>query len=218
MQSDKNRKSIFIQREQVHNTMNLSFSILAFLLMFIVLLLSSIEREWLLIAYSCLFTAFLLIRIVINIKVMISFGKLTKKIAPENADFYIAKSWTRKRVGTLWVGIMYIFTLFLFYALTPLLGMWFDIGTDVLVYIILSIHLFLVIILMYVNMQMLDNNIKVAEKRINLKTIEWIQIKADQSNYYKQLFIWYVHIALILPLILMLIPPYRNMWNKLIKN
>ncbi len=218
MQSNRNKNLIYIQKETVHNIMNLSFSILGSLLLLIVLMLSSITSTWSLVVYSSLFLIFMLSRIIINIKIIVSFNNLVKKVNPENIDFYITKSWTRKKEGSLWVGLIYIFTLIILLIITGLLGLEFYIKNKVITYIVLVVHMFIIIIVMFTMMQILDSNIKVAEKRINIHSVEWIQIKNDQSSYYKMLFIWYIHIILILPLILMLIPFYRRFWDKVVKN
>ncbi len=216
MQSDKNKNAIYIQREKIHNAMNLSFSIFGFLLMVVVSLLSIIKEQYLLLSYGILFIILMSSRIAINIKLMFSFKKLVNKINPDNLDFYITKSWTRKREGAIWVGLIYIFTIAVFLALNAMLHNVFDVpssGNEYIVYLILTIHLFIIIIIMYTNIQMTNDYIKVAEKRINIHSVEWEQIRKDQSNYYKQLFIWYIHLIFVLPLILMLVPPYRRFWN-----
>ncbi len=215
MQSDKSKNQIYIQREIVHNALNLSFNILGFLLLIIVALLSSIEKEVFLIVYSSIFSIFMISRIFITSKVIYSFNKLNRKINPENIDFYITKSWNRKREGSIWVGIMYILTLLVFCLWATIIDKFILQISITIIYIVLFVHLLIIMIVMYINIQMTTDYIKVAEKRINLHSVEWMQIKKDQSSYYKQLTIWYVHFLLVIPTFLLIIPPYRRaIFNK----
>ncbi len=219
MQSNKNNRNlIYIQKEYVHNFMSLTFSIIGTILLLFVLVFSIVKDYTILIVYSSVFTAFMSARVIINIKLVFSFDKLVKKISPEHIEFYITKSWTRKREGAIWVGLMYIFTLLLLVTITAIVGNYYDSIHTVIISSVLVIHLFMIIIYMFANIQTLDSRIKISEKRIDIKSMEWIQIRADQSSYYKLLFVWYIHILFILPVVFMVIPGYRNMWNKISKN
>ncbi len=219
MQSNKNnRDSIYIQKEHIHNFMNLIFSVIGTVLLAFILLYSSIVDNVSLIVYSSIFVVFMGVRVFINLKLMFAFEKLVKKISPEQIEFYITKSWTRKREGAVWVGVMYLFTLAMMLSIFGILTKFVS-DLPVLTFcIILTLHMFLIIIYMFVNIQSLDGRLKISEKRLSLDSTEWIQIRKDQSAYYKLLLIWYVHLVFIVPLILMVIPFYRNFWNNLFKN
>ncbi len=201
-------------KEKVHNAMNLCFSIIGLVSLFFILVIACLKGVIILIVYSSLFIVLMISRVVLGSKVIYSFYKLNKNIDSNNTPFYIAKSWTRKKEGSLWVGISYLVTILLFIVITSITSSFKEVEYSTLIYIILSAHLFIVVIIMFVNLQSMESNIKYAQKRINMNTVEWMQIKADQSNYYKQMFIWYVHSLFIFPLILMAIPQYRNIWNK----
>ncbi len=219
MQSNKNnRNSIYIQKEQVHNVMSLAFSIIGTTLLLFVLLFAIVNNYTILITYATIFSIFMFIRTLINSKLLLSFNKLVKKIAPEHIEFYITKSWTRKRVGSIWVGVMYIITIGLMGTATLIASYYNENIHSVTILIVMVAHLFMIIIYMFTNIQTLDSRIKISEKRIDINSMEWIQIKQDQSNYYKLLFIWYMHLLFVIPLILMIIPGYRNVWNKILKN
>ncbi len=219
MQSNKNnRDSIYIQKEHVHNFMSLVFTIVGMILLMFVLLYASIKDDIILITYSSIFVVFMIIRIVINLKLMFSFEKLVKKINPEQIEFYITKSWTRKREGAIWVGVMYLITLTLMLAIVGILTNFFEDIPVIITCVFMSIHMFLIIIYMFVNIQSLDSRLKISEKRLTLDSTEWTQIRKDQSAYYKLLLIWYFHAIIVIPLILMVIPAYRGFWNNLLKN
>ncbi len=219
MQLNKNnRDSIYIQKEHIHNFTSLVFSVVGLILLMFVLLFSAITDTIALIVYSTIFAAFMLVRIFINFKLLFGFEKLVKKINPEQIEFYITKSWTRKREGAIWVGVMYLFTLSL---MLGAVGIAYNFVSDLKIIVICTImtaHIFLIVIYMFVNIQSLDSRLKISEKRLNLDSIEWEEIRKDQSAYYKLLLIWYVHIIIVIPLILMIIPGYRNLWNNLVKN
>ncbi len=216
MQSDKNKaNSIYIKKEYVHNTMDLTFSIVGTVLLLITLLVSSVHSIYGLVFYSGLFFVYMMLRVLINIKLIFSFNKLVHKISPEHIEFYITKSWTRKREGAVWIGIMYIFTSLLIMSAFGVATSFYDDIPLLLLFLIPTIHIFIIIIYMSVNIQVLDANLKISEKRVSIESLEWLQIRRDQSSYYRQLTIWYVHIILIVPLILMVFPFYRNLWTKI---
>ncbi len=219
MQSNKNnRDSIYIQKEHIHNFVSLISTVMGTVLLGFVLLYSSIVDNVSLIVYSSIFVVFMLVRVLINLRLMLSFEKLVKKISPEQIEFYITKSWTRKREGAIWVGLMYLFTLTIMLSIVGILTKFITDIPVLVICIVMVLHMFLIIVCMFVNIQSLESRLKISEKRLTLDSIEWIQIRKDQSAYYKLLFIWYVHIVFILPLILMVIPAYRNFWNNLFKN
>ncbi len=211
MQSDKNsRNAIYIKKEQTHNFTSLFFSIIGTILLLVGLMFSVVENNYVLITYTSLFILFNIIRIIINIKVSISFRHLVKKIAPEEIEFYISKSWTRKRAGSIWVGIIFIFTSFMFLITASFLTAFTSFDKMLTTGILIAIHLFIVIIYMFTSVQTLDAFLKISEKRLNLSSLEWLQIKKDQKNFYKLLFIWYVHAIFIIPLFFMVVPKYRE--------
>ncbi len=198
--------------------MSLAFSIIGLMLLLTIALFSILSNAIILIVYSVTFSSFMIIRLLINIKLLISFDKLVKRISPEHIEIYITKSWTRKREGAVWVGVMYIITLLLFLSITGIVSHFVEDIPIVITSLIVSLHIFIIIVYMFTNIQSLDSRLKISEKRISLDSMEWIQIRKDQSNYYKLLLTWYIHILFIIPLILMILPFYRNFWNNTFKN
>ncbi len=219
MQSDKNsRNSIYIKKEFVHNLTSLTFCILGLVLLLLTLMYSIIHQDTILIVYSSIFASFMFIRLIITIVLMIGFDRLVNRISPEHIEIYITKQWTRKREGAIWVGIMYIVTLILFLMIAGIVSNFIDGAPILLTSIIIAIHIFIIVIYMFTNIQSIDSRLRISEKRISLESMEWVQIRKDQANYYKLLMVWYFHFLFILPLILMIIPFYRHFWQNLLKN
>ncbi len=211
MQSDKNsRNAIYINKEHTHNILSLFFSIIGAFLMLLGLLVAVILNNYILIAYCSLFALYMLIRVVINFKLHFSFRTLVKKIEPEEIEFYITKSWLRKRVGAIWVGVTYILTSILFLAITAIVVTVGNYNNYLLPLIFIALHIIVVVVYMFASSQNIDSFLKISERRISLESIEWVQIRRDITGYYKLFFVWYVHLIFVVPLILMVIPKYRN--------
>ncbi len=211
MQSDKNsRNAIYINKEHTHNILSLFFSIIGTFLLLMGLLVSILLSNYILTAYCSLFALYMLFRVMINFKLHFSFRTLYKKIEPEEIEFYITKSWTRKKIGSIWIGITYIFTSILFLIATAIAVTVGNYEEYLLPLLFIAGHIIIIVVYMFASSQNIDSFLKISERRISLESIEWVQIRRDQNSYYKLLFIWYVHIILIAPIILMVIPKYRN--------
>ncbi len=215
MQLDKgnSRDKSYIQKEYGHNAISLIFSIIGLMTLLMIMLYSITLMDIVLIVYASIFSFFMLVRVLINIRMIILFERLVKKTNPEHIEIYITKSWTRKREGAIWVGAMYIITLLLLLLVTMIAYNFYPEMPILLTSMFIAGHILIIIIYMFTNIQTLDNKLKMAKKRINLEDLEWEEIRRFQSSFYKQLFIWYIHIIFILPLVLMVFPNYRGYWN-----
>ncbi len=210
-----NKKNIFFMKENTHNLMSTSFFLFAFLFSFVLVLLSSIEKIVPLIVFSVLFMIFCIIKIIFQIRSIFLLLKLEKSIDEHSISFYITKSWLRKKQATTWVGSMLLLMIFIFLITTIALINILSEFVLVSSIITLIVILFLVIIVLYVNSQIIEGYLKISRKKINLHTIEWTQIQKDQKFFYRLLFIWYINILLLVPLLFMILPKYRDFIYKI---
>lgn len=216
MLSSKDKSNlVYINREKINNFVDLSLCLMGLILLVLTLIVSCIQGYIILIVYTVTFSVFMSCRVLTKLHLIFAFRKLVNKIAPEQIEIYVTRSWLRKKEGSIWVGIIFMFTLILVFIT---IGIALGVGSDLnpLIYFLIpSVHFIIIIIYMILNYQTLDSNLKISEKRININSIDWIQTKKDYSLYYKQMTVWYIHILFVVPLLLMLSPKYRSIWNKL---
>ncbi len=215
-QSD-NRKNEFYINENTHNTMSISFFLILFLLSFALLLISALESMIIISVFSLTVVISCFIKLIFQIRSYILLSKLCKSVEEASIPFYITKSWFRKKQGTIWTEIIFITTNIIFIIAT-LISINSIGDMELIVSLIILISTFFIsIIIAYLNSQILDGYLKFAERKMNLHTTEWIQIKRDQRISYRLIYVWYLSILTIIPLFLMVIPSYRQAIYNIVK-
>ncbi len=198
--------------------MSTFFFCITFLLFIIIAIFSVVKEQWVLLAFISIAEIIVLFKIIIQIRIMVLLSKLSKNVQSENLPFYITKSWTRKRESSIWVGITSVTVMIYFLVLQILLVSFGVIASGIATLLILTLFIIAAFILMYINIQILDGYIKISLKRMDLDSVEWKQIKKEQNVFYKTIYIWIAHALFILPPLLFIIKPYRELWNKILKN
>ncbi len=216
-----NKNNIFIKKEHNHNLISSCFFLLSTLIFFILFLLSIMFQMYSTIAYFVIFLFFIVMKTSWQFKTTISFSNLVNKISNENIVFYISKSWRRKRESTIWIGLTAIFLTTVMLIINSIL---FEVPgslntKSLFVSIIICISiLFIILLTMYFNIQILDENIKLASKKINFHSTEWEQIIKEIHDFYKSIFIKVIFLFFVIPFVLLIFKPYRNWIDHLIKN
>lgn len=212
-QLSNKKQNQFVIRESAHNIISATFFIFASIITILLIIFSSLLGSLFVLIPSLLFLVFFILKVAIQIRSIILFNKLTK-IDDEAIYFYTTKSWNRKREGTIWMGIISIITLTI-----PLIISLSLLSTTILFDVLsLFISILFVIIVCYLNIQTLEGNIKLSEKKLNLNSMEWKQIKKETKIFYRLIFVYYLSLLLIIPLFLLIIPVYRNKIYNIVKN
>lgn len=217
MQSKNKKTNSHIKKEIIHNLISLTFFFIISLLSLWVLIFS-IKNNWIfLIVINSIMIFFSLLKIILQFRVSISFINLKSKIDQKNIIFYILKSWTRKYYSSFWLGFLVIFYLIYLVFLNLIIKMILN-TYDQQIFLI-NIYYLLITLLVFTfsmifNIMILKKNIRFIELKINVKTIEWGQIKLAQNIIYKNIFLYLSHISLVFTLILMFIPWYKKLWFK----
>ena len=214
-----NKRDPFIIREEKHNAMSifffliLSFSILLMIMISVILL-----KNLLLTIFLAISFALSIIKLLFQVSAYSKLNNLVKKVDANNINFYITKSWTRKRESSIWISasLLFIDLIFIIISLS-LINVMSDVKYYFVVFIVLGISPLFIIIAAYLNIQIMDSYLKISKKRINLSSVEWIQIRRDQKIFYRLVFIWIVSFLTIIPLLLMVIPAYRSLIYELVK-
>lgn len=218
MQSDNSKNNFFIQREHTHNLASVCFFLLSILLIFIILLISSISHVTPIIVTTAILLPFILLKLISQFRNIFIFNKLIKKVDSENIPFYITKSWNRKREASVWVGALSIIVISILLVIT--LAFLTSLSeADIIISLIIEIAILLsVVITMYLNIQLLDSYLKHSSRKLNMHSVEWMQIKLEHKIFYKTIFVWALHIIFVIPLLLMVIPKYRQAIYSIVKN
>lgn len=217
-QSD-NRSNIFLIKENNHNLMSICYFSLLLMTVFSVFIITLILGYYSASIYLFVILFFLIIKLFLQIKVIMNFHSLTLKIDEGNFSHYITKSWMRKRNSTIWFGFLSLFFTFFMIVLTSSMFRIYDENSRFICSLIIIVSgIFISLITMYANMQIIDSYLKYSERKLPLSSVEWEQINKDYSVTYKTIFIYSVHILIIIPLLLLIFPGYRNWIKKIIQN
>lgn len=210
-----NKENQFIVRESTHNIMSAVFFIFIALVSIILIITSSLLEK---VSYTVLASAvailiFSISKIIVQFRTIIRFSKLVKNIEEDSIPFYITKSWNRKKESTIWFSaiLLTIVTIMLIVSLVMRTNIIFDV-------IVLFITIIMIIVSGYLNIQNLEGNLKLSNRKIDLNSMEWLQIKKETRIFYRLIFVYFISILLIIPLILLIVPGYRNWIYKIVKN
>lgn len=214
-QSD-NIRNQFVFKESTHNVMSCVYFFILTIIFLSGFVIGAMEDMYLILSICFIATIISTFRFSIQIILIFKLNSLINSVDPTKIPFYITKSWTRKREATKWMGtcmcILIVLLLVISICITSLITKTeLEIATA-----ILAVLLLVVLITMYSNIQIIDNNLKISNRKLNLNSIEWIHIKKEQRVFYRTIFVWFITIIFVLPLILMLFPTYRAKIQELI--
>ncbi len=211
----KNRvENQFVSRESNHIFISTAFFILVFIVSIIFIVASSLNGSIFVLVPFILVAIFSVIKIAIQIKYIFAFRKLISSIDDDSIGFYITKSWNRKREATIWfsaIGIIIMAIPLLWTIIVQPEQFIFDLCS-------LFISILLIIIIAYLNIQNLESNLKLSERKMDMNSMEWNQIKKETRIFYRLMFIYFLSTITILPLLFLIIPAYRNWLYKIVKN
>ncbi len=214
MSTSQSSKNKFISNESIHNVISLCYFILITLVVLLVLVVSVVIKNNLIILASSISLFFLILKLIIQIKTIIKFNKLKNTVDNnESIHFYITKSWLRKKQSTIYltVELFYLNTIFI---IISIILKSLNNNNDFFSLIILSTSFFVILITSYTNNQIIDGYLKLSRKRIDFSSIELIQIKKEQKIFYKTILYWVISLTLIVPIVLMMFPKYREFIRK----
>lgn len=213
-QSRNKIQNHFVNRENNHNILSFIFFIFVLILSITFIIISAIIGSIYVLIPSIILTIFSIIKILLQVKYLIGFKKLLSTIDNDNIGFYITKSWNRKREATIWFSIMAILLMLIPLIITLSLQTkhWkYDVST-------LFISILFIVIIGYLNIQTLEGNLKLSERKMNMNSMEWKQIKKEARIFYRLMFIYFLSILLIIPLLFLIIPAYREWIYRIVKN
>jgi len=210
MSTNQLNKDKFVFKENLHNVISLCYFILITLIVALVLTVSFLIGNIFIIITSFIAILFLFLKLIIQIKIISNFKKLKEDAnGKESIYFYITKSWLRKKHSTFFLSIAFLYINILLIILSLLLSITFD-KYNFFSLIILTLSFFLIVITVYFNNQILDEYLKFSKRKIDFSSIELIQTKKEQKIFYKTILYWIVSLTLLIPLLLMIFPKYRN--------
>lgn len=217
IQEKQSTKNNFITSEKIHNIVSLFFFIISIIFYQFIFVFSIVSQFIVVSIFSLLFIISFFLKIILQFHVVFSFSKLLKSIEEEKANFYIAKSWNRKKDSTVWIGTIFCMIPSLF-LIGSLIFMNHLSQEEVLfTTIFLTLNIVVISVLQVINYTMVSKALTKVEHKFDSKSIEWTQIQNDHSSFYKLMFVMFISTILVIPLILLAIPYYRIKANEFIK-
>ena len=169
-----NKRDPFIIREEKHNTMSIFFFLILSFSIFLMIMISVILfKNLLLTIFLSISFALSIIKLLFQVSAYSKLHNLVKKVDANNINFYITKSWTRKKESSIWISasLLFIDLIFIIISLS-LINVMSDEKYYFVVFVVLGISPLFIIIAAYLNMQIMDSYLKISKKRINLKSVE----------------------------------------------